>query len=1041
MKFPFEIDHRTVVRTPQYALSLPENEKALFAFFAQPEVQEALFLASPNLLREYHKWEAGEIKSGKPLTKLVVALTKYYGRMHARCTPFGLFARIGIAHWHESEQQSPSANWKSRHTRIDMGVLCLLADAVQQLPIVRQHLVYYPNSSLYAIHDMFRYVESTQSKQGKSYQLTSLGRTEVIQFLVDQAREGAEIRTLAAPLVDEEVTLEDAIAFIEALIEYQVFVSELDFSVTGPEYLERLLTKLGEIFDSTADPEVGNWVQSLQRIEGLIAALDTDSANSPAAYQVIEQQFKDLGITLPSSHIVQVDANRSFAHQPIGYPIKATLKNALKVCAKLSSQPPHYRLDQFKQSFMRRYEDQEIPLLMALDVENGVGYGDMLLKDDNPLTRDLFFQQGGNTTEIKWTPQDRWKTQKLIELQKSGAREYRLTDEDINQFEFDTGALPPTFSAMYRLVGDGEILIEHIGNASATNLLGRFCHTNPAVNDLVMDLAAQEAEKNPEVIFAEIAHLPENRTGNILLRPAIREYEIPFLAQSTLPAEQQIAVEDLYVSVYWDQIYLRSRKLDKRIIPRLSTAHNYTYLSQPIYQFLCDLQQQGLKTHMNFNWGPLLDHFEYLPRVRYKNIVLFRAFWKVDLRPFKSMFKSQGQKQMDAFQEFADKLELPKRFVLADMDNELLVDRDNPLMVQCFLQTVKQRREVILKEFLEDQKGALTDESGRTYANQLVSSFVKSAATFDQTLPVHLQAHNKPEAAKAKHPQTSLWSYFRIYGGVKSLDRLLGEVIGAFASSQKESGKVDKWYFIRYRDEEEHLRIRFQATSPMAKSHLMAAFAQYIEPFEASGLIWKVETGTYLPEINRYGQTTMEVSESIFHLESQLLVNLMPNLIAAESPNLRWCLGLMYLDQWFQVCTFSEEEQTTFMDQLKQGYEKEFNVTSFQRKQILGKYKRYLPTIESALSGSGSEWQTLAQRLTEHFEEMNPHIQYVLDLNRSLTLKVDFETWMASHVHMFLNRLIPSFQRKNELVIYTFLHAYYRSRQARKQPSSHSQAV
>lgn len=81
--------------------------------------------------------------------------------------------------------------------------------------------------------------------------------------------------------------------------------------------------------------------------------------------------------------------------------------------------------------------------------------------------------------------------------------------------------------------------------------------------------------------------------GNILFRPHIRDYEITYLIGSTLDDEHVIPASDLMVSVKGRKVVLRSRRLQKEIIPRLTSAYNYKGNTTPLYRFLCDLQSQN----------------------------------------------------------------------------------------------------------------------------------------------------------------------------------------------------------------------------------------------------------------------------------------------------------------------------------------------------------------------------------------------------------------------------------------------------------------
>ncbi len=84
----------------------------------------------------------------------------------------------------------------------------------------------------------------------------------------------------------------------------------------------------------------------------------------------------------------------------------------------------------------------------------------------------------------------------------------------------------------------------------------------------------EEALHSGDAVFAEIAHLPEGRVGNVVCRPVLRRYEIPLLATPGVPVDRQIALSDLTVSLHNGRIVLRSQRLGIKVLPRLTTAHN-----------------------------------------------------------------------------------------------------------------------------------------------------------------------------------------------------------------------------------------------------------------------------------------------------------------------------------------------------------------------------------------------------------------------------------------------------------------------------------
>jgi hypothetical protein len=304
-----------------------------------------------------------------------------------------------------------------------------------------------------------------------------------------------------------------------------------------------------------------------------------------------------------------------------------------------------------------------------------------------------------------------------------------INDEDLKNWPENWDNLPSTFSTMVRISkknGETKILLDSATGSSAINLFGRFAYADEKISNYIRQIAEKEKELNPEVLLAEIVHLPESRTGNILARPVFRDYEIPYLTQSTLAHENVILIEDILISVKNDKLYLRSKLLDKEIIPCLSNAHNFTHNSLPLYHFLADMQFQN-KRGLIFSWGILEEALDYTPRVEYENIIFALARWRIRKSEIQSLLKICDDNLLLAeMKEFKDKRNIPNNVVLIDSDNELYINLENISLIKVLLSLVKNRSSFILKEFFFNvDEEFVTDIDSKNYANEFIFSFYK----------------------------------------------------------------------------------------------------------------------------------------------------------------------------------------------------------------------------------------------------------------------------------------------------------------------------
>ncbi len=700
-------------------------DDTLIKIYQNDAIKEALFLASPSLYFQMEKWINGDLE-GKKQKKLKFSMLKYLTRMSSRCTPFGLFAGCALGSFSDSTEiklQELSKN--KRHTRLDMNYLVALSQDLAKKETIKNQLLFYPNSSIYRSGDQFRYIEYFYVNGKRQHQIIQVTYSVYLERILNHARNGAYIKDLAVLLVDDDITEEEALHFIEELLDSQLLVSELEPSVSGPEFMEHIQKVIQKLQNSSTESHF------LQQIALQLAKLDTTIGNDPVKYIDLSETLKAQPSAFELKYLFQTDMELVPKTNTISREVLQSLKKGMLLLNKISAKPEESNLMKFKNAFSARYEEREMKLSTVLDVETGIGYlQDSGSGDINPLVDDIVLpypkSNSLQSTKIGWNKVHQILHKKLVTCDREGTQRIVLTDDDFKDLNPNWDDLPDTMSAMISIVKEDQahkIVFSGIGGSSAANLLGRFCHGDQHLNTYTKSIADLERQMNPDKILAEIVHLPEARVGNILMRPKFRAYEIPYLGRSVLPSKNQIPIDDLYISVRGDRIVLRSKSLNKEVVPHLTNAHNFSYNAVPVYHFLCDMQAQNLRSGLYFNFGFFSETRDFLPRVEYGDLILHEAKWKIKKEDISSLIAHQ--ENLETFKEslslFCDKHRLPQHCLLVDGDNELLINFKNATSVQMLIDLVKNRTSFSLSEFLFANDGLVKTEEGHT-THQLVVS-------------------------------------------------------------------------------------------------------------------------------------------------------------------------------------------------------------------------------------------------------------------------------------------------------------------------------
>lgn len=1019
----------------------------------KPVFEEGLYLSSPDFWTVLQKAAGKE----KDKTKQQQSLAKYWLRSCVRPTPYGTFAGTATARLVADDTRlilEDNAT-HTRKVRLDMHYLNGIITALAQLPLIQDQVLYYTNNSLYELPDGYRYAEYSIRNNNRYYELTSVEKTPYLEALLARAAAGARLADLVQLLVSiEEVTEEEARDFIVGMGSAQVLVSGLEPCITGEDPLAALISQL----------------ETMDQVSAITAALKTLQAllQQPQEgvdyYRQTEQAVLNLGLGLDiPGNKLQTDLYLNTHSSAVNAQLVATLAAQATDLQALSRRVKNENLEAFKNKFYSRYEEAEVPLNIALDADLGLGYAAVQdeLAGDSELISGLQMQARRAPQSFVFDHIQQYVQAKYMSWKATEQGPIQVTEAELKALQPASrgNRLPASLYLMGSLLkANGRLDEQHFAfdltgynGPSAANLLGRFTYGDEQLYAATQAILREEEQEYPDAIYAEIVHLPQARAGNILLRPLLRDYEIPYVGRSGAATERQIPVDDLMVRLSGNEVILRSRKYNRRVIPRLSTAHNFAHNSLPVYQFLCDLQGQDLARPCVWDWGTL-NNRKHLPRVVYRNIIVRKARWKITEADITGA-PTGGEALKAFFDTFRKERQMPQRVVYAEGDNELLIDFEEELCLDLMLQYLKKQQTIELEEFLfTPENCVVTDLQGKPYTNELIIALAR-----DTGIPVEKPAEKHGEQAGDRYQNDaedyynpeikrnfslySEWLYFKVYCGSKTAEKVLRHTVLQFIENGLQDQLFRKFFFIRYKDEFAHFRIRFYNPNPDAQLKVQQAFMTCLEPLLADGTLSKVMLDTYSRELERYGTDLIEEAESLFFNDSLCVLRFISLLQDNADEQYRLLFALRGIDMLLTDFGLGLEQKHTLLSELQSGFFREFGGLPALQKQLNDRYRQRQAFITRHFNPENDSDNGIedAVQLFQIRSEMNSEI--VAAIQKKLKHEQDNKRLfhlLSGYIHMFMNRLFISQQRKYELLVNHFLERYYQSQIAIKNKNNNA---
>jgi thiopeptide-type bacteriocin biosynthesis protein len=532
----------------------------------------------------------------------------------------------------------------------------------------------------------------------------------------------------------------------------------------------------------------------------------------------------------------------------------------------------------------------------------------------------------------------------------------------------------------------------------------------------------------PDAVFAEVVHLSEGRVANILCRPVLRDYEIPFLGRSGAPRDRQLPPDDLLVSVVGDRVVLKSKRLGREVLPRLTSAHNYQSRSLGVYRFLGMLQRQG-SVSFQWGWGGAFADAPFLPRVRYGKAVLYRARWRLGPEEL-ARLREQGADSFALVQALRAERRLPRFVVLADGDNELPIDLDNPLSVDCLVHAVRRRPEAVLRELYPPPDELVANGPEGGFCSETVIAFSQRRE------PTTRVPRNTPEPSRRRFVPGSEWLYARLYCGEAAGDRTLLHAVAPVAGRAVAEGVIDKWFFLRYGHPDHHLRVRLHGDPEALRLALWPCMSAALEPLLDDGTVWRVELATYEREAARYGgEHGVELSETMFWLDSEAVCEALMFLEErGNGRDDRWRIAMLGADWLLEDLGLDPAARLEIYRGARARFADEFGVGAAFFRQLGERFRAQRGEIAAVLSRDPRHVPAIApacEALRRRSDRSKPLCDELRARERDGRLSQPLDWLGGSLQHLHVNRVLRSAQRAQELVLYDLLRRHYESELAR----------
>ncbi|WP_322923287.1 lantibiotic dehydratase [Paenibacillus campi] len=1018
---------KTADYTTEHQHEPTDNEyDELLSYMNHPVIREAIAVSSPSLYKHFMKNKLDH----KQKKKLENSIFKYVNRISTRPTPFGLFAGVTIGEFGDQTQlEIATAAQHHKRARADMQWLLKLIKKMMSDEQIVEQLQLITNEANYKIGDRLKipFINNYGDMDQKEFNSISVNYNELVGFTLTQASKPIPMLELTQLIQQQyqDVELHTIKNFVHGLIRNEFLMSTIRPTFMDEDPFQYLINQLERLTGIDALTE------QLKRIKLHIDQYNqTTIGDGLASFNAITDMMNEL---IEAPNPLQIDVKLTMNEAILNEHIGQMVSDTAHALWNITPQTIWFKhLNFYAEQLVEKYGiATEIGLLELLDEDWGLGAPPTY---DNPQSYQTYTEQ---------YHEDLVYSKKLMELVQQAmitGQPIELTDpiiESLNVFESNITKRPAPSMELYASIyhtddhDKGYRLV--VGPTNGSNAAGKsFGRFMDMLNDQVKHQFAAmttEQEQQEDVIFAEVVYLPKySRTMNVSITSPVCNYQIVLGATPSLN-QSQIALSDLVVGVVNGRLYIKSKTLNKEVVPVTTHMLDVTQSTPNVYRFLCEVGVARYENWRGFYWS-LLSELSYLPRVVYKHNILSLATWNLNGKSLKIAPSATFEQWQEAVHGWISTYNVPRYVYVTESDNRILFDLNSELHVQqLYMEWSKlgDQAVMVLTEtgFDNIEQFIVHDHKQRKYNMECVFPLTLDPAqqsVYEQyqmqentTIRSH---HTIEQALDYTYLPGTAWTYFKVYGVKNRLNEFFNRYLHPFIYKQDDVS-FEQFFFMRYADPEPHIRIRFKHDSAHQNQKLLADFSMFMNQLKQKGMVSYFTIDTYVPEIGRYGGPSLiAAAEAVFDEDSRFALEC-HRLLADQQFGLSMQSLAMINTIDYVACFFPEQEQQlNWLSQFTsfKNYTKEF---------------RAVRTAYMKICDTTNEWEQLrtspeGQLLYPLLQKRRHRIEaYVQQMNSLSRVNHTLDHIVSSFIHLSLNRLTGCSNVEEEKIITLANHTLY----------------